>query len=127
MAEEQTVNKLLSGSTVETLCLAVVVAIFVRMLRRNTSRKMNLPPGPRSLPFFGNFLSLARSKIPYQYLIHRWSENYGKVLFFKIFDQGIVILNDADVMQETFQKDAFSDRPPYTPVDDDVGEENCGK
>lgn len=79
--------------------VAIAIVCFVSLLR---SLRMTISglPGPRPLPFFGNALSLDRSR-PYD-TFTRWSRVYGDVYQARLFGQAVVVLSGFEAIQETF-------------------------
>ncbi|CAK5048216.1 unnamed protein product [Meloidogyne enterolobii] len=74
-------------------------------------KRQGLPPGPIPLPFFGNTLTLSRSKcayLPYKL----WADKYGPIYTFWMGECPIVTVTDYSLMNELFVKngDAFVGR-----------------
>ncbi|KAL7071020.1 hypothetical protein ACQ4LE_009839 [Meloidogyne hapla] len=74
-------------------------------------KRKGLPPGPIPLPFFGNTLTLSRSKcayLPYKL----WADKYGPIYTFWMGESPIVTVTDYSLMNEMFVKngDAYVGR-----------------
>ncbi|KIJ41713.1 hypothetical protein M422DRAFT_229524 [Sphaerobolus stellatus SS14] len=70
-----------------------------------------LPPGPKPLPFIGNYLDLPKTK---DWLtMDRWFKRYGDMVYYRVFDQGVLILGSLKGCQDTFEKRSaiYSGRP----------------
>ncbi|PIL22985.1 cytochrome P450 [Ganoderma sinense ZZ0214-1] len=86
------------------LSLSLLAFLYLRSLATwNTrSRRLSTPPGPRSLPFFGNALDMPKAK--------QWEgfrdlcAKYGDILCLHVFTQPVVVLGSADVIVEYLDK-----------------------
>ncbi|KAI1130849.1 cytochrome P450 [Nemania abortiva] len=91
--------------------LSAFVYYVIRYLR-NASRPP-LPPGPKGLPLVGNLNDLPKgdSMETFHWLKHK--EKYGPISSVTVMGQTIVILNDADLTFELFEKRStkYSSRP----------------
>lgn len=114
-------------STLLTTGLTIILVVLFSLRRKNdSSKKLTHPPGPSGIPVLGNLLTVAFSKLPQHELINEWSKKYGDVFWFKIFGTGVVIINDKEVMQKTFQNTDVCDRAPFFASDYVLGRENNG-
>ncbi|KAI9449576.1 cytochrome P450 [Lactarius psammicola] len=69
------------------------------------------PPGPRPLPFIGNFFDIPND---FSWLAYtEFSKKYGDILSFHIFGQVIVVLSSTKATKDLLEKrgDIYSDRP----------------
>ncbi|ODM87553.1 Farnesoate epoxidase [Orchesella cincta] len=80
--------------------LLITIALFLGFLfYKRSSRDSRYPPGPRSLPLFGNVLQLR--KYPLQVLQHL-TDKYGPVHSVRLGTQDTVIINDPKLVKELF-------------------------
>ncbi|OCH88346.1 CyP450 monooxygenase [Obba rivulosa] len=78
--------------------------------RSDAHKHLPLPPGPTPLPVVGNFFDIP-SKLPWvEYA--KWAEKYGDIVYMRIFDQPIIVLNSLGPVVDLFEKRApnYSDR-----------------
>ena len=92
---------------------AVVVAFLLAKLFRR--KRLRLPPGPSGLPFFGNFFTLAFSKVEPQELIKQWAKKYGDMHSFSLFGTHFVVLNEISLAQEIYLGEDVNSRAPMMP------------
>ncbi|XP_062621579.1 cytochrome P450 2C28-like [Saccostrea cucullata] len=87
----------------------VVIILFVWW--RNTSRDSSLPPGPPTLPFLGNLLSVSPDAIVDNFMSYR--EKYGDVFSLITGTKTMVVVNGLDTIRDIFIKhgDIVSERP----------------
>ena len=96
--------------------LAICVMVFVAIIWHNQTRKQSLrqPPGPWSLPFIGNILSINTAKIHLTF--YELSQKYGKIFRVSLLGEDIVVINDIHMLRKAFlgeeYGDIFADRPP---------------
>ncbi|XP_054773144.2 cytochrome P450 2J4-like [Lytechinus pictus] len=106
---------------------AILLVLFgLTRIKDVSSKKLVRPPGPSGIPLLGNLLTVAFSKLYQHELVNQWSKKYGDVFWFKIFGTGVVIINDMDVVQKTFQNSEVCDRAPFFALDHVIGRENNG-
>ncbi|KAF5382593.1 hypothetical protein D9615_002747 [Tricholomella constricta] len=93
------------------LCL---IALYLRL---TSLRGPNYPPGPRSLPVFGNLLDLDSANPWLTYC--RWGKQFGDILSFKIFTRRIVVINSYSIAVDLLDKRSsiYSDRPNLMMLD----------
>ncbi|KIK95878.1 hypothetical protein PAXRUDRAFT_139741 [Paxillus rubicundulus Ve08.2h10] len=97
--------------------LALVAVLLtvegIRKLKRHSgSSRPPLPPGPKPIPFLGNVLEL-NTDAPYR-TYAEWSRIYaGDMLYTRILNQEIIVLNSQEVAVELLEKRSgkYSDRP----------------
>ncbi|KAG2337220.1 cytochrome P450 [Suillus weaverae] len=88
--------------------IALVVALGLTRRRRYP---LSLPPGPRSLPFFGNALNLDTDRPWLTYTA--WGKTYGKIIYSHILGIDLIIINSETTARELLDKRSaiYSDRP----------------
>lgn len=69
----------------------------------------NLPPGPWGLPFVGYLYSIINENVHYKYL--DLSRKYGKIFSLKLGQKNLVVIADAKMIKEAFNKEEFSGKP----------------
>uniref|UniRef100_A0A3P9N5I5 Cytochrome P450, family 2, subfamily N, polypeptide 13 n=1 Tax=Poecilia reticulata TaxID=8081 RepID=A0A3P9N5I5_POERE len=92
--------------------LLLFVFLFLLIADFYKSRKpANFPPGPKALPFVGNFFSL-ESKHPHIYF-QKLADIYGNVFSFRLGRESIVFLSGYKAVREALvtQAENFVDRP----------------
>jgi cytochrome P450 len=92
-----------------TTRLAVGVSLLSFMWRWLHLKKLLLP-GPKRLPFFGNFLQLSAAERPVLQL-SKWAATYGPIYMLKIFGRDVVVVSGADELRQIGKNDDFSGRP----------------
>lgn len=83
-------------------------------------RRKHLPPGPRGLPFLGNFFDFADdSQVPTKAI--RWARSHGDVFYTKIGGSDYVWLSSPKAIRDLMDKKSsiYSSRPP-APLAQDV-------
>ena len=86
--------------------LALCSGIFI-LLSWYFTKPKNTPPGPFTWPVIGNLPTLALSvftKEPRHKLMTRMGLKYGKVISINSGSRHMIVLNDAKVIREAFQK-----------------------
>ncbi|XP_049735378.1 cytochrome P450 2J2-like isoform X2 [Elephas maximus indicus] len=107
-------SALWAGFHLRPLLLGVVVFLFfVGFLKRR--RPKNYPPGPRSLPFLGNFFLLGFEK-PHL-VLQKFVKKYGNLLSLEFGDIHTVIVSGLPLIKEVLanQDQNFVSRPK-TPI-----------
>lgn len=93
------------------LCVCVVlVAVLVGAIVRET-KGGEMPPGPGGLPWLGQAFRLSVNSAYLKFT--QWSDEYGNVVMFSLFGKKVVVLNDPDIIRNTFVDlgNKTSDRP----------------
>ncbi|KAH7887310.1 cytochrome P450 [Phlebopus sp. FC_14] len=99
--------------------LALLIPLFLvatyttlRLVRRKTQRQgLPLPPGPSSLPLFGNALSIDLDE-PWKTYTN-WAAIYGDIMYLQVLDQDVIVINSQADAVRLFEKSSaiYSDRP----------------
>ncbi|KAK8196771.1 hypothetical protein M8818_006938 [Zalaria obscura] len=84
------------------------------------SRRKHLPPGPRGLPFVGNFFDFSDDQLVPQ-KAQRWAQKYGDVFYTKIGGSDYIWLSSPQSIKDLMDKRSsiYSSRPP-APLSQDV-------
>ncbi|KIM79034.1 hypothetical protein PILCRDRAFT_574370 [Piloderma croceum F 1598] len=108
----------------ECILLAVLFAVVLRRWTKAGSKgkQLPLPPGPRTLPFLGNYFDLPDGEkdwVTYK----AWGKTYGDVCSVSVGGQTIVVLNSAQAAVDlmVMRSSIYSDRPTLV-----FGGEMCG-
>ncbi|OAX35597.1 cytochrome P450 [Rhizopogon vinicolor AM-OR11-026] len=96
--------------------LAVLLISFgvITALKRFLAKRQHvlpLPPGPNPLPLLGNILSIDTKQPWLTYT--QWSAAYGDLIFVRILDQEMVVINSQHIAQALLEKRSrvYADRP----------------
>ena len=94
------------------LALASLLALLYRF--RNAGRRpKDLPPGPPTIPFFGNLHQMPSTKPWHQ--LQRWAEEYGPIYSLMLGPSTVmIVLSSDEVVKELLDKRSgiYSSRPP---------------
>ncbi|GIY56257.1 vitamin D 25-hydroxylase [Caerostris darwini] len=85
-----------------------IVVLFIIYQLINSKKKLNLPPGPISLPIVG-YLPFLGSK-PYE-KFEELSKKYGNIYKLRLGMSLAVIITDFEILKEAFSKSATLDKP----------------
>ncbi|XP_022085314.1 cytochrome P450 2J5-like [Acanthaster planci] len=95
--------------------VAVLLAMSLFVAYSMWKSKVNLPPGPWGLPYFGLVPYFILMDLIYGLQRHealaRVAVKYGKVFSFKAFGRVVIVLNDAEAIKEAYQRKEMNDRP----------------
>ncbi|KAJ4767486.1 Cytochrome P450 family 71 protein [Rhynchospora pubera] len=98
------------------LSALLLFVLALKLLHKNkdtkTQPKLNLPPGPRTLPFIGNLHYLVSGELPHRAL-HNLARSHGPVMLLRTGQTDLVVITSKDAAQEVMKaQDAnFSNRP----------------
>ncbi|KAJ8581526.1 cytochrome P450 [Rhizopogon salebrosus TDB-379] len=97
-------------ATLAVLPASLVVITALRQFIANRQHKP-LPPGPKPLPVLGNILSIDAQEPWLTYA--EWRDAYGDLVFVRILDQEVVVINSQHVAEDLLDKRSriYSDRP----------------
>ena len=84
------------------------------------SRRRHLPPGPKGVPFLGNYLDLAKADT-FRWQVQKWSKQYGEIWYTKMGSSDYIWLSSPRAVKELMDKRSsiYSSRPP-TPLAGDT-------
>ncbi|KIX99130.1 uncharacterized protein Z520_04706 [Fonsecaea multimorphosa CBS 102226] len=84
------------------------------------SRRKHLPPGPRGLPFLGNFFEMSRAET-FRFQAQKWAKEYGEIFYTKMGGADYIYLSSPTAVKELMDKKSgiYSSRPP-APLASDV-------
>lgn len=90
--------------------VAAFVAVIAWMLLQ--ARSLNLPDGPRGLPFVGSMFSMDSSKLLHLKLTE-WADVYGDVYSYMMGRSPVIVLNSTKAINDLFVKrgNKYSSRP----------------
>ncbi|KDQ16557.1 hypothetical protein BOTBODRAFT_54002 [Botryobasidium botryosum FD-172 SS1] len=93
------------------LPLGVIVWFFFKIARVGR-RESDLPPGPPTVPFFGNLLTFPKTSAHYK--LTEWAKEYGEIYSLKLGPGTAIVLTGAGPVKELMDKRSGStiDRPP---------------
>ncbi|PIL22734.1 cytochrome P450 [Ganoderma sinense ZZ0214-1] len=106
----------MNGTLILTLLSAalgyLLISLCLKFYKGATRfRSRHLPPGPPPLPITGNLFDIPKTRpwIGYREL----SNEYGNLMLFRIFNQCLVIVNDAETAVDLLEKRSakYSSRP----------------
>ncbi|ODN05797.1 Cytochrome P450 2J5 [Orchesella cincta] len=89
--------------------IALVCAWIAYMYFTKNNKAVDLP-GPGGLPFVGCLFQLDKR---FHLILYKYAEKYGKAVYFKIFNEHFVTINDAKMGKELFSMDQLSGRPVF--------------
>jgi cytochrome P450 len=90
----------------EFLVFIVVLVVSLSFLKQ---KPKNFPPGPLGFPILGHLPLLGQS--PHKRLLE-WKKTYGPVIGVWFGSYRTVVINDAKLIREALNMNAFSGRPP---------------
>lgn len=103
-----------SVETINTRVLIYAVGAFILLiawlLRKN--RALDLPDGPRGLPFFGSMFSLNDGTLLHLKLTE-WAHKYGDFYSYMMGSSPVIVLNSPQAINDLFVKrgNKYSSRP----------------
>ncbi|KAH9916572.1 cytochrome P450 [Epithele typhae] len=103
-----------------------VVVLMLIIFRWFATPRRRLPPGPWSLPIIGSIHHMSFLKGP-EYTFWQWREQFGDVVYFKLFQTPAIVLNSLAVARNLLDKRSanYSDRPRMVLMSEMIGYENC--
>ncbi|KEF51341.1 uncharacterized protein A1O9_12691 [Exophiala aquamarina CBS 119918] len=108
------------GALVLPLLSAVGLYLWVTPSSWKDSRRKHLPPGPRGIPFLGNFFQLSDAET-FRFKAQAWAKQYGDVFYTKMGGSDYIYLSSPTAVKELMDKKSaiYSSRPP-APLASDV-------
>ncbi|XP_054167351.1 cytochrome P450 2C31-like [Oppia nitens] len=92
------------------ILISIILFYIVYKVAKFYQRYYSLPPGPFPIPILGNILSF-KSKLHWIEVYRQLSQKYGSVFTLHMYNTPIVVITDADIAREAFNKNEFSGRP----------------
>ncbi|KAK5045107.1 hypothetical protein LTR84_010255 [Exophiala bonariae] len=110
----------LVGAVALPLLLALCFYLWVTPNSWKDSRRKHLPPGPRGVPFLGNFFQLSDAET-FRFKAQAWAKQYGEVFYTKMGGSDYIYLSSPTTVKELMDKKSaiYSSRPP-APLASDV-------
>ncbi|KAK6136312.1 hypothetical protein DH2020_029933 [Rehmannia glutinosa] len=98
-----------------TFIVLVSFFVFVFVLHRTRKPKLNLPPGPRKLPFIGNLHLFAGSEPVHVYL-RDLANKYGPLMHLRLGEIDNVVVSSPEIAKEFLKTHdiIFASRPSLT-------------
>ncbi|KDQ34018.1 hypothetical protein PLEOSDRAFT_152351 [Pleurotus ostreatus PC15] len=100
--------------SVNTVALLALVFLLSAYLKRRTTKRPPLPPGPPADPFIGHLRVMPSDQ--QELVFHEWAKTYGDVMHLKVFGHDIIVLDSVQAATELLEKRSalYSDRPNFT-------------
>ena len=102
-------------SCINMYTVLIFLAGFLLSTHGLKHRSQNLPPGPWSLPFIGNFLGLVyklfRTGDEPEYQLAAMAKRYGDVFTLRVGSKIMIIANRYKSIKEAYENPLISDRP----------------
>ncbi|KAL4072597.1 cytochrome P450 [Scleroderma yunnanense] len=91
--------------------IAGVILVGLWLATRKKNGRLPYPPGPKGLPVIGNALDLNMKEPHVTYA--KWAEQYGDIVYSRIFNQDFVIINSTKIARHLADQRSmvYSDRP----------------
>ncbi|KAJ3863973.1 cytochrome P450 [Lentinula novae-zelandiae] len=108
-----------------SLKVFVIVSLAYITYRELSFQRKRLPPGPTPLLMIGNVLQIP--SISPQKKFAEWLDVYGDVVYLRIFQQPMLILNSLEAAQDLLHQRSsiYSDRPNFVLLNDLMGWQNA--
>lgn len=102
--------------TVTAAALAAT-SLFLYGAFRSSRKSLALPPGPKPWFIYGNASDIPHKKPWIEF--HKWSQKYGGLIYFTIFQTKFIVINDYNIAFELLDKRShlYSDRPRSVMLD----------
>lgn len=113
-------NILLASFVVLPVLFAIGFYLYVTPSTLKDSRRKHLPPGPRGLPFLGNFFAMSQAET-FRFQAQKWAKQYGEIFYTKMGGADYIYLSSPTAVKELMDKKSgiYSSRPP-APLASDV-------
>jgi cytochrome P450 len=110
------------AATLFALPIVAFLAFYVWVTPNSLKdpRRKKLPPGPRGLPFLGNYLDLAKADT-FRFQVQEWSRKYGEIWYTKMGSSDYIWLSSPKAVKTLMDQRSsiYSSRPP-TPLAGDT-------
>ncbi|OJA18950.1 hypothetical protein AZE42_09771 [Rhizopogon vesiculosus] len=95
------------------VALLATIAVAKSFTKKSAQEHLPLPPGPKPLPILGNLHQINRA---FPWITYKeWSEIYGDIIYSRILNQNVIILNSEKVARALLEQRSsnYSDRPRF--------------
>ncbi|KAJ5215367.1 m-hydroxybenzyl alcohol hydroxylase [Penicillium cinerascens] len=93
--------------------LAVIgaISLFLHGALQPGRQPTSLPPGPPTVPIFGNELQIPKTDAHFQFM--KWAEQYGGIFSLRRFKNTTIVISDRKIIKELIDKKSnlYSHRP----------------
>ncbi|KAL4261411.1 cytochrome P450 family protein [Pleurotus pulmonarius] len=102
------------NSSITTFPLLAFVFLLSAYLKRRTTKRPPLPPGPPADPLIGHLRIMPSEQE--ELVFHEWAKTYGDVMYFRVLGRDIIVLDSIQAATELLEKRSalYSDRPSFT-------------
>ncbi|CUA73702.1 O-methylsterigmatocystin oxidoreductase [Rhizoctonia solani] len=118
----QWIRRFMPLTTTDIVVGATTLASFAVLYEQSKMSTLPLPPGPRRWPVFGSIFSMPGDN-DMREKFGEWKNKYGDVVYSRVLDQDIIILNSREAAFELLECRSYkySDRPRLVMANELVG------
>ncbi|KAI0669082.1 cytochrome P450 [Trametes maxima] len=111
-----------TSSSLEPVAVVLIVFVLFLCIRIWTTKRQNLPPGPRGLPIIGAVHLLPSSF--QEHTFYKWGKTYGDIVYLNLFRTPVIALNTIEAARGLLDKRSAkcSDRPRMVLYSEMTGE-----